>query len=38
MATTYRELADRLPWLNVFGACCGADLRHVTEIARAVYR
>jgi homocysteine S-methyltransferase len=32
----YRSLADRMPWLNVFGACCGADLRHVTEIARAL--
>jgi homocysteine S-methyltransferase len=38
LAGQYRELADRLPWLNVFGACCGADLRHVTEIARAVRR
>jgi len=32
----YLELADRMPWLNIFGACCGADLRHVTSIARAV--
>ena len=36
LAGQYRELADRLPWLNVFGGCGGADLRHVTEIARAV--
>jgi homocysteine S-methyltransferase len=28
------ELGRRLPWLNVFGGCCGSDLRHVTEIAR----
>jgi homocysteine S-methyltransferase len=34
LAGQYRDLADRLPWLNVFGACCGSDLRHVTEIAR----
>lgn len=32
----YRQLAQRLPWLNVFGGCCGSDLRHVTEIARAM--
>ena len=32
----YRALAERMPWLNVFGACCGSDLRHVTEIARAL--
>jgi S-methylmethionine-dependent homocysteine/selenocysteine methylase len=35
-ARQYRELVDRLPWLNVFGGCCGSDLRHVTEIARAL--
>jgi S-methylmethionine-dependent homocysteine/selenocysteine methylase len=32
----YRELASLMPWLNVFGGCCGSDLRHVTEIARAM--
>lgn len=32
----YGSLASRMPWLNVFGACCGGDLRHVTEIARAL--
>ena len=36
LAQQYRMLADRMPWLNVFGACCGSDLRHVTEIARAI--
>jgi homocysteine S-methyltransferase len=36
LAHQYRELADRMPWLNVFGACCGSDLRHVTEIARTL--
>jgi len=25
-----------MPWLNVFGGCCGSDLRHITEIARAL--
>ena len=32
----YRSLANRMPWLNVFGGCCGSDLRHVTEIVRAL--
>jgi homocysteine S-methyltransferase len=36
LAGQYRELAERLPWLNVFGGCCGSDLRHVSEIARAL--
>ena len=36
LAGQYRELASLMPWLNVFGGCCGSDLRHVTEIARAV--
>jgi homocysteine S-methyltransferase len=34
----HRALRDRLPWLNVFGGCCGCDLRHVTEIAHALVR
>jgi S-methylmethionine-dependent homocysteine/selenocysteine methylase len=38
LAGQYRELAERMPWLNVFGGCCGSDLRHVTEIARALRR
>jgi homocysteine S-methyltransferase len=36
LAEQYRALAQRLTWLNVFGGCCGSDLRHVTEIARAL--
>lgn len=32
----YAAIKASMPWLNVFGACCGSDLRHVTEIARAV--
>ncbi|SFI39968.1 homocysteine S-methyltransferase family protein [Albimonas pacifica] len=30
------ELKARMPWMNVFGGCCGSDLRHVTELARAL--
>lgn len=32
----YRALVKRMPWLNVFGGCCGSDLRHVSKIAAAV--
>jgi len=32
----YAAIRARLPWLNVFGGCCGSDLRHVTQIARAL--
>lgn len=32
----YVALKAKLPWLNVFGGCCGSDLRHVTQIARAL--
>jgi homocysteine S-methyltransferase len=34
----YAALRARMPWLNVFGACCGADLRHVARIAEALAR
>lgn len=34
LAADYVELKKKMPWLNVFGACCGADLRHVSAIAR----
>jgi len=36
LASQYRQLAQRMPWLNIFGGCCGTDLRHVTAIARDV--
>ena len=36
LACGYRQLKESLPWLNVFGGCCGSDLRHVTEIARSL--
>ena len=32
----YRAIKERLSWLNVFGGCCGSDLRHVTQIAKAL--
>jgi S-methylmethionine-dependent homocysteine/selenocysteine methylase len=36
LAIRYAALLGRLPNVNVFGGCCGTDLRHVTAIARAV--
>jgi S-methylmethionine-dependent homocysteine/selenocysteine methylase len=36
LASDYCHVARRMPWLNVFGGCCGSDLRHVTEIARSL--
>lgn len=29
----YAALRGRMPWLNVFGGCCGCDVRHVAAIA-----
>jgi S-methylmethionine-dependent homocysteine/selenocysteine methylase len=36
LGSQYKTLIQTMPWLNVFGGCCGSDLRHVTEIARAL--
>jgi homocysteine S-methyltransferase len=38
LADGYLGLIHSMPWLNVFGGCCGSDLRHVTEIARRLTR
>ena len=27
------QMKAKLPWLNIFGGCCGSDLRHVKQIA-----
>jgi homocysteine S-methyltransferase len=29
----YLQIKSKMPWMNVFGGCCGSDLRHVTQIA-----
>lgn len=34
----HEALLKKLPWANVFGGCCGSDVRHVTEIAKRVAR
>jgi homocysteine S-methyltransferase len=36
LAGHYHALAERMPWMNVFGGCCGSDLRHVSRIANAI--
>ena len=36
LGSQYKAMLEKMPWVNVFGGCCGSDLRHVTEIARAV--
>lgn len=36
LAADYSNLKQAMPWLNVFGGCCGSDLRHVRAIAAAV--
>jgi S-methylmethionine-dependent homocysteine/selenocysteine methylase len=36
LARQYRDLRATLPSLTVLGGCCGTDLRHLTEIYRAV--
>ncbi len=38
LGSQYKAIREKLPWLNVFGGCCGSDLRHVTEIAHALAR
>jgi S-methylmethionine-dependent homocysteine/selenocysteine methylase len=38
LATRYRELHERLPWLTVLGGCCGTDERHLAAICDAVLR
>ena len=37
LAQGYVELASRLPWLAVYGGCCGSDIEHVTAIASALF-
>ncbi|QDP02299.1 homocysteine S-methyltransferase family protein [Thalassotalea sp. PS06] len=36
LAAQYSVLKNRMPWLNVFGGCCGSDLRHITEIPKVM--
>ena len=34
LAGQYAALREQMPWLNVFGGCCGSDFRHVSAIAQ----
>jgi S-methylmethionine-dependent homocysteine/selenocysteine methylase len=36
LASQYRDLRDRFPWMNVFGGCCGTDVVHVGKIGQAL--
>jgi homocysteine S-methyltransferase len=36
LANQYKAITTLMPWLNVFGGCCGSDLRHVTRIAKTL--
>jgi homocysteine S-methyltransferase len=36
IGSQYGAILHRMPWLNVFGGCCGSDLRHITQIAAAI--
>jgi len=38
LASLYREIVTRMPWINVLGGCCGSDFRHVDAITAAVIR
>lgn len=38
LAQQYAELKAHMPWLNVFGGCCGSDLRHLSEIAKVMVK
>ncbi|MDX1380988.1 MAG: homocysteine S-methyltransferase family protein, partial [Xanthomonadales bacterium] len=35
LGEAHAELKRRMPWLTVFGGCCGTDHRHVDRIAAA---
>lgn len=37
LASQYKAIMETMPWLNIFGGCCGTDLRHVTQIAKAAH-
>jgi S-methylmethionine-dependent homocysteine/selenocysteine methylase len=36
LGTRFAALKAKLPQLNVFGGCCGTDVRHIQKIAEAV--
>ena len=38
LARQYDSILSTMPWINVFGGCCGTDLNHVSRIAHLVKR
>lgn len=32
----YRDIFKDLPWLNIFGGCCGSDIRHIRKIIETI--
>ena len=36
LARQYESILSNMPWINVFGGCCGTDLDHVSRIAHLV--
>ena len=36
LAAQFKSLSTKMPWINVFGGCCGSDLRHVTKIVETL--
>ena len=36
LAQQYKAIVAKMPWLNVFGGCCGSDLRHITQIVQSL--
>ena len=37
LGAEYADLVRDQPWLTVLGGCCGTDVRHIREIARACF-
>jgi S-methylmethionine-dependent homocysteine/selenocysteine methylase len=38
LAGQYAEMLNTMPWMHIFGACCGSDIRHVREILKTVMK
>ena len=36
LGAQYAGLKRLMPWLAIFGGCCGSDLRHVARIAETL--
>lgn len=35
LGSQYRDLRQKMPWLNVLGGCCGTDHRHIQAITKS---